>query len=242
MVIQNKLLGFSTKCFSRTGWGLSKKVQFCSKLGTNIIEIDLTTDNISMMDDKYLHEELREFENVYVHLPHLGTSPRADYLINRLKDVSEKVDLNGVIVQPHRVSSFEQFANSGLPILISNTDDRKNKFRYPHEFKQVLGDYLDFGLALNLNHCYTNDRTLYSAKEFVEFYGPRIQLVHLSGYGVNDTHLPLNNFHGREKVSVFFKNNDLNSSAIMQGIIPFEPKDNASQELWYVKQILEIED
>ena len=103
----------------------------------------------------------------------------------------KKFDIRNIVVHPDTVVDWEVFLQyADLPISIENMDDQKNFWKTIEDIASILEKY-DFGLTLDVQHCFTNDPSMQLAKDFHEKFSDRIVEYHLSGYDPEKLHYTL---------------------------------------------------
>jgi hypothetical protein len=147
--------------------------------------------------------------------------------LNKISKILSKFNLDTVVLHPTSVKDWTVFKDYGdLPICIENMDNRKTTGRNYQELKNILEEY-GFGFVLDLQHCYSNDKTMKLSNELKEKFKNQIRLYHVSGYK-NDYHFPIY----KTKQKKILSGLENNSNIIIES--PFETYEEMELELQYI--------
>ena len=68
-----------------------------------------------------------------------------------------------------------------MPIAIENSDWRKAFGKTVEDLERIF-ELTDFDFVLDVNHCFTNDRSMDLARVMIEKFSDRLREIHLSGF------------------------------------------------------------
>lgn len=136
-------------------------------------------------------EDLSSFTIVSHHAPSItyGYNPETEFVFKRIARLQAITRLAKVVVHPDWVEDFSVFKHAPFTVAFENMDCRKQSFKTATEMRDLLEKDPAWEMVFDINHVYTNDRTLRSVGEFIELCGDRITQIHLSGY--SQLHDPL---------------------------------------------------
>jgi sugar phosphate isomerase/epimerase len=184
-----KILGLSTGIL-RDILNFEEIIFFYKEIGCEAIE--LSPDHWRYATKALLSS----FKYISVHTgaSFLYTNNKETY--NEFKLLEEKhneVGFKCVVLHPTSVKNWNVFNNYKLPWAIENMDNTNTIGIMSEEILRLIkGNNLN--VVLDLNHCFTHDRTMQLADKFYEILDKRIVELHISGYE-NQTdqgrHLPL---------------------------------------------------
>lgn len=185
------LLGFSTGCLYKTHNNLAKStIAIFRDMGCNAIEIMCH----EVHDIELLLElepvDFESFQYVSLHTPAFDAYDSAEIvrMLEILVKVNEKLKFEVIVLHPYETINWDVFRQFDLPFVIENMDWQKDFGKYTASLQDIFAKF-DVPMALNLNHCYTNDPSMHLTKELFETFGGRIEEIHLSGY--ETSHDPL---------------------------------------------------
>lgn len=186
-------LGFSTGCLYKTH-RVKESLKVMRELGYPAAEL-MFNDLQRMKEENQLRElsapDFEGFDYVSVHAPMVayGKNEDTDYVFAEFAWLDGIRKIDRVVFHPDRVEDFSVLEGAGFPIALENMDNRKQAYRYPEDFENILGCYPELMLVLDVNHVYTNEPTMELAGRFYERFGDRIAEIHLSGF--SELHDPL---------------------------------------------------
>ncbi len=133
-----------------------------------------------------LKPDLSAFEYVSIHAPAEFSASDVDLMMM----MANEHRIDNFVFHPSARSNWDLLSRSGLPVSIENMDSRKDVGKDIGEIASILKRY-GFGLTLDLQHCFTNDGSMSSAREFQGLLGDLIVEYHLSGFDRKWNHFPL---------------------------------------------------
>lgn len=153
--------------------------------GILAIEIgsDYAKPSTSVWEEIFL-DDLAHFSRISLHAPAIA------YGLNiETKRVFEKIDhlhslrpLDCVVVHPDTVENFSVFRNVSWPVAFENMDWQKSNFQTAESMKCVFDAVPKAGLVLDVNHIYTNDKSMSIVNQFYDLYSDRLRQYHISGF------------------------------------------------------------
>jgi hypothetical protein len=105
-------------------------------------------------------------------------------LLDELASYYKELNAELILVHPDRVEDWTVFDAYPLNWAIENMDNLKPAYRSVEDLEAFFAKRENWKFVLDLNHCYTNDKTMKLAEDFIARLGNRLAEVHLSGYKV----------------------------------------------------------
>lgn len=187
-----KKIGFSTGAFYKILPRASiETIEMIRNIGCNAIEFSPEFEQLENFTKVIKTEDLKGFEYVSLHTPQKLFELKPDETLEGLKWIEEiyrVLNLNCVVIHPHNFVNFDIFKGFSFPIGIENEDNRKSSGQTVAEMAKILKAN-NFGMVLDLNHCYVNDNSMDLADSFVKNFSNKIKEVHVSGF--TELHDPL---------------------------------------------------
>lgn len=179
---------------------------------------------------------IEDFDFVSMHTPDLVYDDNAQThsVLQKMARACEECRVDNIVFHTDKVKQWDVIAqyNGMMPVSIENMDERK-KFGNTLEDIQSILDHYNFGLTLDLQHCYVNDASMQLAQDLQEAYKERIVEYHLAGYDVDKLHYPLY----KTKQDIILKSLQcVDAPIIIEST--FDAYDEASAELKYIKSFL----
>jgi len=188
-----KKIGFSHGTIHKiTDKYFDSSIDIFKKIENDVIEVCLhDAEEVDKLQN--ISKKVKDFSYKSIHLPTQNIRYKNDQLTKDLLDKVEKfyheIDANLVLVHPDLVEDWEVFDKYKLNWAIENMDKEKEKYKTAEELADFFRMKPNWKLVLDLNHCYTNDKTMKLAGEMIGQFKNRIAEVHLSGH--TDLHDPL---------------------------------------------------
>lgn len=199
----------------------------------NAIEIHCPNEKVI---DYFLDKNfnLSSFEFISVHAPNISQKKDRDVvkLLSKLEAVKEKYRISNFVFHIEEGVNFDLLSNAAIPVSIENMDANKSTGRFVNEIKDVILKY-NFNITLDLQHCYTNDKSMKLAQHFHSEFFEKIAEYHISGFKVKHSHAPL-----------FLTKQDNIIHSVAKKNIPiiiestFDKLIDAEKELEYIKKRL----
>lgn len=194
------MIGFSTGVLFKTH-ETKHALGVIRALGCKCVELGLVEPSRIQSGwlDRVSAEDVAGFDYVSLHAPTIryGNREESKAVLEKIAGFHATVRrLDLVVVHPNLIEDFSVLAATGLPIGLENMDWRKDSMKNPEEFRGIFAEHPDWKLVLDLNHVFTNDRTMSLAREFYRVFGNRIAHHHVSGFV--SLHDPLFKTHQRQ--------------------------------------------
>ena len=160
-------------------------LRYLRKAGVTTIELNQSMGTPGAVDIAAFPWELTKgLEHVSIHAPAhaYGTDAQTDKIFECIRYIHQQCPVSYVVVHPDTVHDFSVFEKLGIPIAFENMDWRKGSHKTPAEMQELLDREPDAGMVLDVNHIYTNDRTMESVDDFYRLCGDRIVGIHVSGF------------------------------------------------------------
>lgn len=132
---------------------------------------------------------------VSFHTPaiHYDDNEETHRVLKKLRILHKRIGIKNFIFHADTIYDWNTlYAYRDLPISIENMDNNKSFGRSVADIKSILDRY-DFGLTLDLQHCFVNDNSMQLALDFQKEFKDKIVEYHISGFEANILHYPLFN-------------------------------------------------
>ena len=224
------ILGLSTGTL-RNSFEIRDILNFYKQIGCKAVEI---SQNHLLEVDKSMVSDFG----------YVSTHARTDLLyqdnedshseLKKLESKHNEIGFKCVVIHPDRVKDWSIFSSYKIPWAIENMDNRNSIGKTQEEIHKLIIQ-TDFNAVIDLNHCFTNDKTMKNANEFYEILKDKIVELHISGYRDSTDegrHIPL--YETKQ-------NEILNAVKNIPTIIEIDSgtKESIEKEFNFVKQKLE---
>ncbi|GEM_PF-1102457 len=241
--------GFLMKC----GMSFIDMVRFVKECGANSFELSFRySEELLNFELTYeIVELLSSFNYLSIHAPFDPVeNPRyrndefGQKIVLKLKDLVDRLPIEGIVFHPNNIDDFDFLAGIGLPILIENMDIRKNGFKNLDDISKLKDKY-DFGFVLDVEHAFENDPSMELTRDLIGVMGDRLEEVHISGaksdkpmsVGKNN-HCLLSESEYRDKLlGILREVGDV--SIILEGMAKEDSREVLKSELNYISEALE---
>lgn len=200
------------------------------KLGKDVIEICLN-DCLEVERLDNITCEVKKFSYRSIHFPSNGIIYRDDEETNKIIQKIEKFYLetnaNVAIIHPDLVEDWQVFRKYNLNWAIENMDDRKESYKTVEDLKRFFEENPNWNFVLDLNHCYSNDKTMLLADDMINNFRNKIIHYHLSG--CFELHDPL--FETKQDFIIDYSRK-VNVPIIIESV--FNSLDGIEKELDYI--------
>jgi len=180
-------IGFSTGCFYKFCHPVSlQAVHLAKKSGATIIEIQAGSLERLKKLGELDADIFSSFKRASLHLPgalpfRYGKNSKTVELLDRINAEQEKFHFNAIILHPDAVDDWDIFKKYDLPILVENMDNRKHFGKTTSDLQKVFSRF-DTKICLDVNHIFTNDKSMRLTQDFIQTFFGRISEIHISGY------------------------------------------------------------
>ena len=202
---------------------------------TNAVELhcrDIESLDFLLM---YNMHSLAKFHFVSVHSLNFAydDNDMSHNILQKIEQVCAKCHVKNVVFHTDNVLNWDVIAQyKNIPVSIENMDDRKKFGRTLADIQLILDKY-DFGLTLDLQHCFVNDPTMQLAKDLQTTFKDRIVEYHISGFDKNALHYPLYKTNQNIIIeSLAYKKVPI----IIESV--FDTFDDSQKELYYIQERL----
>lgn len=189
------LVGFTAGKFDSQE-ELMDRIEDCKALGCTTMEVGFhLQETCELIGDINKLAESLEGLTVSFHGPsrtlyNNSEETKKDWDV--LDKLVKRVKPHIVVIHSDLVRNSTFMDNFDWPFGIENSDWRKNFGRYASEMEEVLEKFPKASMVYDLNHVYTNDKTMELAKSFWPRFKDKIRHIHISGYvDENLYHYPL---------------------------------------------------
>lgn len=225
-------IGFSTGCLFKTH-KIKDTLKVFRELKIRVVELGflkLGSDEKRWLTE-ITKEDLEGFDYVSLHAPnyHYGHNEGTFTIFKKIEAINNFRPLDLVVFHPDNVVDFSVFKEAKFKIAFENMDKRKKSHKIAEEFKPILKRN-NYSLVLDVNHIYSNDRSMNIINDFYKSFGDRIREIHLSGYSNN--HVPL---HESKQLEIIKSIKDFDTPIIIESVID---KEKLKEELDYIKNAI----
>lgn len=181
-------IGFTTGRFDKNS--LSEKISFFSNLGCTAIELSWLDYARAEQFKNFLDGiNLENFSYRSMHgpvkiagVPFFYQQDKTTFeILKSIEDFVKKYQVQAVVIHPDRVKDWSVFGNYKIPIGIENMDSKKSEGRTMGDLENYFNQ-IDAGLVMDVNHLYTNDKTLKLFDELYSKFQNKTKHFHLSGF------------------------------------------------------------
>jgi len=229
-----KKIGFGHGALYKVAEKYSKStIDIYKNCGSDVIEIniyDLAEADVLREITPYV----KSFGYKSIHLPSEIIYKKDEQTIKLLDNVAsyyKEINADLILIHPDAVADWEVFDQYKINWAIENMDNRKEKYKTLEELAAFFEMKPSWKLVLDLNHCYTNDKTMKLARDIIGQFKDRIAEIHLSGY-VN-LHEPL--FQTKQNFILDYCK-EIDTPIVVESV--FDSVDDVAKEYKYIKEYL----
>ncbi|MFH0852833.1 MAG: hypothetical protein V1853_00280 [bacterium] len=239
------LLGYSTGGAAyQENLSLNERIKLLRDLGCNAIELGFVRperyENEPMSEIDI--ELLKSFSWVSLHAPggnwEYQNDEKTKKLLSDIKDLHERYPLDLVVFHPDRFDDFAELNELPFLIAMENMDSAKKSFKKPSHLTSMFKDHPDWKLVIDLQHCYSLDKSMSDVQDFVDNYSDRLKEVQISGAGKVKpnavSHVPL--YNADQKVVGEALKKLTNYPIIIESPVP--TKEDLEKEYQYILSFL----
>ena len=212
---------------------LESTINVYKKCSNDVIEVFVKDFNEA---DKLLKiaPYIKNFLYRSIHLP-TDINYKKDEQIVKLLDSAvafyKEINADYILIHPDRVDNWEIFDKYKVSWAVENMDKGKKGYKTVEEFISFFDKKPSWKLVLDLNHCYTNDKTMKLADDMIENFKDRIVRIHLSG--CKEDHDPI--FQTKQNFILDYCNK-VDVPIVIESI--FDNVDDVKKEYNYIKKYL----
>lgn len=173
-----RMLGMSTGVLYKRMASTSQRIIDIQKsLGNTIIEISCVRKEELFRINALNGKDTRAyFEYLSLHAPNdleYGVNEETKKVLNAIADAHKLFQFNLVVFHPEKVVDWSVFDKLSFPVGMENADWRKDFGRTIEDMIKVF-ERVDAGFVLDVNHCFTNDKSMKLANEFINRFSNRL--------------------------------------------------------------------
>jgi len=230
-------IGFSTGCLFKTH-NIKDALKAFRKLNIRVVELGFLKlgDDQQKWFNEISKEDLKDFDYVSLHAPNYnyGYNDGSLTIFKKIEEINNFRPLDLVVFHPDCVIDFDVFKEAHFKVAFENMDNRKSSYKFSEEFKPIFDKNQNFNLVLDVNHIYSNDKTMNIINDFYKIEENKIAQIHLSGY--SGTHIPL---YESKQLEIVESIKNFNTPIIIESVIA---EEKLNEELSYIKNaILKIQ-
>jgi hypothetical protein len=181
------------------GLPLSEQVKILSSIEKDAVEVGyVIAKRLKIKQNKETIDLLRSFNYVSVHAPALVSdnkdktsrewidypSSHGEEIVEQILEIADLIDADTILFHPDLVEDFDWLSKKvGDRLAFENMDDRKKFGKTVEDMEKVFEKVPNAKWVCDVNHIYTNDRTMKSSEEFHKAFADRLCHYHISGYG-----------------------------------------------------------
>ena len=182
----NRVIGMSTGALYKKMPSTSyQAIHIQKSLGADALEICcLRKDELLGLFNLNAENIRSHFRWLSLHSPtdwKYGNDDETKTILKLLEEAHRYFQFDLVVIHPEKVKDWSVLENLPFPIGIENADWRKDFGKTAEDLVSVLAG-TDFGLVLDVNHCFTNDKSMDLARELATQFHDRLCEIHLSGF------------------------------------------------------------
>ncbi|MFA6551538.1 MAG: hypothetical protein WCV41_03370 [Patescibacteria group bacterium] len=186
-------IGFSTSSFYKMpDFDAKSAIASCRDLGCKVIELNASRPDRIEWLKQIKRSDVAGFSFISLHTPNAErmaalSKDQQKELLSFFADASKRLKADCVLFHPGEwLGDYSILKNYNFQATIENMDCRNEIGATVESMKELLAKG-DFKMTLDLNHCYTNDRSMKLAYDFYNAFAGKISHFHLSDF---DEHLP----------------------------------------------------
>jgi len=239
-------LGFNISIERKTLAQVKAEIAEYRSISTDVIELSLTAlYGVLEFPFREIYDELGQFTYRSIHLPVVTGEDRTnnEFLVYPdkklepylaiIKKIAHDLEINTFVVHPDQIADFE-WANNEFGALLGfeNMDNKKKFGKTVEDLQNVFTQCPQAKFICDLNHLYTNDKTMESSKKFHNAFKERLTHYHVSAVGAHhDTFIRFPN-----EVGILVGVSEHNVPMVHEG---YEPEyRNAEDEYNLIRRML----
>lgn len=129
--------------------------------------------------------DLIGFEKITLHAPaseSYENRAMVAIIFDKIRHLQSLCNLQHVVFHPDVVEDFSLFKNQPFTVAFENMDFHKAKYQSCGDMQEVFQKLPEARMVLDVNHVWTNDRSMALARELYNEFSERIAEVHISGF------------------------------------------------------------
>lgn len=174
-----KIIGFSTGDLLDVDYPLQKALDNMRNIGANAVEFKIG-DHYQKFWKSIDALDLGGFCSVSIHGPKFSKIKRGHReVFEYLDKIHQKIDLAWVVFHPDEIS-INDLEGCKFPVAIENNDWSKGSGKNVEDL-EVFFSQKDLKFILDVNHCFTLDKSMSTATAMIDVFQDRLCGVHVSG-------------------------------------------------------------
>ncbi len=230
-----KKIGYSHGVLYRVFSSKYNKKYFKSFEGVDNNLIEICVAEIKELDEiNNAVAFVKKYNRKSIHLPcdiRYKNNEETRKVLENIFDFYNKINANLALVHPDLIDDWSIFDNYNLNWAIENMDNRKDSYKNIEDLKDFFEKNDTWKMVLDLNHCYSNDKSMQLADNFINEFKNKIEEIHLSGY--IEYHEPL---YKTKQNTIIEYCKKLDVPIIIEST--FDSVDEVKKEIKYIKDIL----
>jgi len=176
------IIGFSTGDLLETEYPLGQALANLRNIESNAIEFQYKPDRVNIFEE-LSSLDFSGFEHISIHAPKIKSREieNGEEILETIQKIHEKINLSYVVFHPDEVDDWKMLKKYTFPVAVENNDWRKSFGKNVEDLKKVFAEG-DFKFVLDVNHCYTIDKSMKLAQELLENLGDKLIGIHVSGF------------------------------------------------------------
>lgn len=232
-----RAIGMSTGVLYKTISPMSQRIIDIQKsIGCSAIEMGcIRKERLFELPNLNASDIRSHFSHLSMHAPtdlKYRSGDETKQVLKLIAEAHQRFQFDLVVFHPENVEDWSVFENLSFSIGIENADWRKDFGRTVEDMVKVF-ERIDVGFVLDVNHCFTNDKSMKLAGEFGTRFSDRLREVHLSGF--TKYHEPISATRQEEIIRAV---PDGNCPIIIESVCLDEKEVN--QELSYVMDYFQL--
>jgi len=181
-------IGFSTSSFYTIPKVDTKRaISTFRELGCEVIELSASQPNRIEWLKQLKRQDVAGFSFISIHTPNaqrmamLSKKERHE-LLSVFVDASQRLKVDCILFHPDEwLGDYSILKEYDMPVTIENMDCCNTVGTTGDSIQEILARG-DFKMTLDLNHCYTHDKTMQLAHDFYNAFADKISHFHLSDF------------------------------------------------------------
>jgi endonuclease IV len=201
-------IGFSTGCFYKIADDQVVRLEMIRELGIKTAELMLNDPHyVFDLDIAKVSKISRDFEHLSIHAPvridfSYGNGSKSEQaVIARLEKICSLIDITVVVFHPDTIVDFEVVGGWNFPVALENSDWRKVIGKTFRSMKMLIKK-AQVPMVLDVNHIFSNDRSMESFENYTDEFGEHIAEFHVSGFDKEKLHIPLHSVDQKNLAAV----------------------------------------
>ena len=154
--------------------------------------VELALQDLSRVgNNREVNNLIKSFKYISIHMPVIKNNLFISYPdlsieteISSIDEIIDAISPHTILFHPDLINDFEWVRSKyGSRLAFENMDSRKNFGKTVEDMINVFEMCPDAKFVLDVNHIYTNDKTMKLANDFYLAFKDRLTHYHLSGYG-----------------------------------------------------------